>query len=90
MLDNLRRAAADSAASTYEFGDDAGPSEMGGWEFTTPGDEWTRPIYLDPADEDSDTTIKAYFTVRFEAGTAKVIEAYAIDYNGNIFGHRFD
>lgn len=85
-VDEARQALADDAWLQYDFGTDAvGDSE--GWERTTPGDEWTRRVYLesDEADVD-DATQSATLTIRFEPDTAFPAEIYAIDEGGNVFG----
>lgn len=85
-VDEARQALADDAWLQYDFGTDAvGDSE--GWERTTPGDEWTRRVYLesDEADVD-DATQAATLNIRFEPDTAFPAEIYAIDEDGNVFG----
>lgn len=60
---------------------------MDGWEPTTPGDEWTRTVYLEPDVQDVDEdSVAVVFTVRFAPSSSTVVEAYAIDAGGNIFG----
>lgn len=86
-MDDARREAADEAIDGYDFDSDAVVGEMDGWERTAPGDEWTRRVYIesDPQDIDEDSTAVT-FTVRFAPSEPRVVEAYAIDDGGNIFG----
>lgn len=85
-VDEARQSVADDAWLQYDFGTDAvGDSE--GWERTTPGDEWTRRVYLESDEADVDeATQAATLTIRFEPGSALPAEIYAIDEGGNVFG----
>lgn len=79
QLNADRSDAADSAYQRYDFGDAVDNSD--GWAYDIPGDEWSRTTYVGEDD------LPATFVVRFEPGTARIAEAYAITGNGNIFGH---
>jgi hypothetical protein len=85
LLSSQRLQAANLAFLQYDFGDTK-IEATGGWEWTTPGNEITRVIFLAPVDE-ADSTEKAWFTVRFaDNQSVDVIEVYAINYHGGIFG----
>jgi hypothetical protein len=72
-LDDRRRPVAESEFEDYDFGEDEVES-MGGWEWVTPGDEWSRPVFL--ADPKGGDSIRISFIVRFRPGTAEVDEAW--------------
>lgn len=85
-LCDRRHAAADGEFERYDFEGPVG--EADGWEYTSPGVEYSRTVWLtNEADPDGDD-IKASFTVVFaSADSDEVVEAYATA-NGNEFGSR--
>lgn len=83
-----RNQAADTEYQSYDFGE-AGVEDASGWEHTSPGDVWTRAVFIRTDDDNKDSpSQKITFTVRFAVGTDDVVEAYAIDGNGSIWGTR--
>lgn len=82
LNNSARHCEADSIYQNYCFGDGVQVAGQDGWEYTTPGDVWTRKVYVET--EDSEASQKLNFTIRF--GTGDAPEAYAIDSKGNIWG----
>lgn len=82
LNNSARHCEADSIYQNYCFGDGVQVAGQDGWEYTTPGDVWTRKVYVET--EDSEASQKLDFTIRF--GTGDAPEAYAIDSKGNIWG----
>lgn len=72
-LDELRGAAAQVAYESYDFGDTQVEGHSG-WERVSPGNEWTRQVYV-TSGEPGQPTQTAQFSVVFEQGTAVVKEA---------------
>lgn len=87
-MNTNRNQAADAEYQSYDFGD-VGVEDASGWEHTSAGDEWTRAVFV-RTDDDAEgcPTQKVTFTVHFAPGTADVVEAYAIDSKGSIWGSR--
>ncbi len=84
-LDMLRRAVAEAISDLYKFGDGVTVHEISGWEWSTPGLEWTRSVYV------SDTlgqvsTHKWRLVVRFKQDSGLVDEAYALNSDGQMCG----
>lgn len=77
-----RQSAADRQRQGYEFGTGVHVNDHDGWEYSTPGDFWSCSVYV----EVQGVSQKLGFTIRFETGTANVLEAYAIDSTGNFLG----
>jgi hypothetical protein len=70
-LEDQRQAAADAAFEAYDFGDAIG--ETSGWERDSgEPDVIRRSVFLDDNDGPS---IRVRFAVRFEPGTALVVDA---------------
>ena len=90
-LEERREAAAQAHFIAHAFGDDVVVAEADGWERTTPGDEWSRTVYLesDQADID-DTSESATYVVQFAPGTDNVVSSYAITGNGCLVGNAID
>lgn len=80
-----RQIAADQEFQSYNFGE-VGVEDASGWEYASPGDIWTRAVFVRA--EDEEPTQKIAFTVRFAPACADVVEAYAIDAKGSIWGAR--
>ncbi|AQH05977.1 hypothetical protein A9R05_44305 (plasmid) [Burkholderia sp. KK1] len=80
---------ADLAFSEYDFGTGVTVTDSGGWEYTTPGFERTRKVYVETEREDDGPAPRSVltFTVRFSRSNGSLAEAYAIDEKGNIWGH---
>lgn len=87
-MQNERARVADLAFQDYDFGHGVNVEDSGGWESTTYGTEWTRPVYV-RTDEGDDigSSAKLVFVVRFAPMTANVVEQYAIDHKGSVWGH---
>lgn len=49
--------------------------EADGWERVTPGDEWSRVVYLQGASEDAPSRRERY-VLRFAPGEARVVDEY--------------
>jgi hypothetical protein len=80
--------AAEAAFLSYDFGETE-IEATGGWEWTQPGDEVSRPLFLAPLDSNAEATDKAFFNVRFATNeSVEVIEAFAITESGSLFGSR--
>lgn len=85
-LDDARSDSAEQVWLQYDFGTD-GVGDSEGWDRIIPGEEWTRRVYLESDEQDvDDDTEAATLTIRFEKGTARIAEVYAIDERGNLFG----
>lgn len=80
-----REVRAESEFECYDFGE-VGIEGTLGWEYTTPGNTWSRTVYL--ANESGGASHQITFTVVFAEGSDSVAEAYAIDHAGVIFGKR--
>lgn len=81
---DVQTARADAAYAAYDFGDDVVVEDHVGWEYTSPGTEWSRAVYV-RTDDEAEATARLTFTVRFD-DVARVVEAYAIDSKGQIWG----
>ncbi|PZP74249.1 MULTISPECIES: hypothetical protein [Delftia] len=80
--------AADRAFENYYFGNGVEVAEVAGWEYTTPGYERTRKVYVETEIED-DGPAPRYtlnFTVRFDPATGALVEATATDSKGQTWG----
>lgn len=87
-LTTLRNEAAEQEWHNYDFGDSVVES-ANGWQYTTPGTEMTRVIFLENSENPEGDSVKAYFTVVFKDETsAQVEEAYASTTSGCDFGQR--
>lgn len=83
-----RHAAADAAFEDYDFGKNVQSEGDGGWAYTTPGNEWTQPIFIyNDEEDDFGGSKKVVFVVRFKPATAEIAEVYAIDSKGQIMGN---
>lgn len=84
VLEEKRRQAAELELESYDFGYPV--VDGSGWEFTTPGNEWVKPLFFQ-ADEPGEPSLKGHFVVRFGDGIDEVQETYgAVD--GEIVGNR--
>lgn len=81
-------ALADDAFSRYDFGEGVTVNDTSGWEYTTPGNERSRNVFVETEREDDGPAPcwKLTFTVRFDPITGALCEAYAIDCKGQIWG----
>jgi hypothetical protein len=85
LFSSQRLQAASHAFASYDFGDTR-IEATGGWEWTSPGTEMTRTLFLAPL-EDADSTERAHFTVRFaDVDSVDVVEAYALTFSGGELG----
>lgn len=78
-----RQEVAEEECVNYDFGYPV--LDGSGWEFTEPGEEWVKPLFFQP-DEPGDS-LKGHFVVRFEPGTANVVETYGV-VAGEVVGNR--
>ncbi|PZR93466.1 MAG: hypothetical protein DI537_10110 [Stutzerimonas stutzeri] len=83
QLETDRYEAAEAAWLSYDFSHELAAAD--GWERITPGNEWTRKIYLGRDEADAETVVGA-FTVIFENASARVAEAFAVS-NGARIGN---
>jgi hypothetical protein len=81
---DARREAAEEEFDWYHFGQVI--ADQYGWQYGVI-DTYSRNVYLESSISGGDTE-RVAFVVKFEPGTAKVAEAYAINSKGNIFGRR--
>lgn len=79
---------ADKAFADYEFGEGVMVTDTSGWEYTTPGHERTRKVYVETEREDDGPAPRwvLNFTVRFDADSGALAEAYALDDKGQKWG----
>jgi hypothetical protein len=71
----LRGDVAEEAWLAFDFGRD--PCSSDGWEYVTPGNEWTKKVYFEPDDPDQ-PSLSGSFTVRFKPETAEISEQFAM------------
>lgn len=81
-------ALAENAFAEYEFGDGVMVTDTSGWDYTTPGHERTRKVYVETEPEDDGPAPRwaLNFTVRFDSASGALSEAYAMDEKGQIWG----
>lgn len=73
-LQALRHSRAEAAFEAYDFGDGVSVEGASGWEWTAPGREMSRKVYLSYADaEEADGSGAANFTVTFESTSSPVV-----------------
>lgn len=79
---------ADQAFAEYEFGAGVIVTDVSGWEYTSPGHERTRKVYVETAAEDDGPAPRWVldFTVKFDPETGALSEAYAMDNKGQVWG----
>ena len=88
LLEDYQAAQADKAFADYAFGKGVMVTDTSGWEYTNPGHERTRKVYVE-ADREDDGPAPRYtlnFTVRFDPATGTLEDACATDANGNQWG----
>ena len=87
-LESAREVAVDAQFANYHFGDGVKVEDSGGWERVSSGNEWTRPVFVrvDQGVTSDAPSEKLVFTVRFALHRVDVVEAYAIDRKGCIWG----
>jgi hypothetical protein len=73
-LDEKRRLAADAEYSTFDFGYEV--KDASGWEWTTPGNHWERPVFLF-ADDRNAPSIPGTLHITFVDGTDEIEESHA-------------
>lgn len=76
FLPSLRRDAAESALSSYDFGEESVFIDNGRWDGDDANDEWTCLMRMESS---SGEEYRQGFIVRFKPGTAEVTEAYPGD-----------
>ena len=81
-------ALADMAFADYNFGEGVVVTDSSGWEYTTPGHERTRKVYVETEREDDGPApcCALVFTVRFDPATGSLSEACALDDKGQKWG----
>jgi hypothetical protein len=81
-------ALADQAYAEYNFGDQVEVTDASSWEYSTPGFERTRKVYVETEREDDGPAPRwaLTFTARFNPVDGSLCEAYAIDSKGQIWG----
>ena len=75
ILVESRHAAAEAKFEAFDFGANV-VEDVEGWEYVNDGDEMTRTVYFENAEDPEADSQRGHFTVRFEAGTDAVAEAY--------------
>ncbi|PRD92271.1 hypothetical protein C6P88_16570 [Burkholderia contaminans] len=85
-----RHDAAYRALKTYFFGNDVVLDEMDdAWRRSASGDEWTMLVVVQTTgDDDGPTSASLSFNVRFAPNGPAVVEAFAIDSAGTVWGHQ--
>lgn len=58
------------------------------WQFTSMGNEWTRPAYVLNMQGDIYNWVRLIFTVRFDPSSRSVQDVYALNPNGSICGRK--
>ena len=83
-----QEAIANRAYEHYQFGDGVTVTDHSGWEYTEPGNERSRTVYVEtePEDDGPAPRWKLTFTAIFAPQTDALIEAYARDDKGNEWG----
>ena len=71
-----RHAAADAKFEEFDFGAGNVVEDAEGWEYFNDGDEMTRTVYFENAENPEADSQRGHFTVRFEDGTDAIAEAY--------------
>lgn len=86
---NDQEALADKAFAEYDFGDGVDVTDSSGWEYTTPGHERTRKVYVESVREDDGPAPSwtLNFTVRFDPETGALQSATATDDKGQVWGN---
>jgi hypothetical protein len=79
---------ANAAFEAYDFGKDVEVTDVGTWEYATPGLERSRKVYVETPREDDGPAPrwKLSFTVRFN-DKGEILESYALDEKGQFWGH---
>lgn len=79
---------ADQAFADYAFGKGVEVTDTSGWEYSVPGFERSRKVFVETEREDDGPAPRwtLTFTVRFNREDGSLAEAYAIDSNGQIWG----
>lgn len=76
LLD-LRRDAADRKFEDFDFGETK-VEDMEGWEYENDGDQMTRTVYFENAEDPDADSVRGHFNVRFEEGSAVISDAYGV------------
>lgn len=79
---------ADKAFSDFDFGEGVTVTDTGSWEYLDPGHERCRKVYVETDREDDGPAPRwtLNFNVRFNAVDGSLVEAYALDQNGQPWG----
>lgn len=81
-LQSDRHEAAQEAYEAYDFG--CSIEDHDGWDAVIPGNSMSRNVYIES--EPGGPVERVGFTVCFAPDTAEVVECYALDGKGNLFG----
>jgi hypothetical protein len=73
-LDEKRRLAADEECSTFDFSYEV--KDASGWEWTTPGNHWEKPIFFFADDRDA-PSIRGTFHITFHDRSDEIAESHA-------------
>jgi hypothetical protein len=73
-LDEKRRLTADEECSTFDFGYEV--KDASGWEWTTPGDHWEKPMFFFGDDRDA-PSIPGTLHITFRDGSDEIVESHA-------------
>lgn len=82
----MREAAANMAFRSYDFGDGVTAKNEDEWAYSSTSEEWCRSVYVVLDGSPGPDTTRLNFVVRFEADSAKMLEIYAADTTGSIWG----
>ncbi|WP_162820609.1 hypothetical protein [Microvirga calopogonii] len=83
-LDEKRRLAADEECSMFDFGYEV--KDASGWEWTTPGNHWEKPIFFFGDDRDA-PSIRGTFHITFHDGSDEIAESHVNILGDVIQGH---
>lgn len=75
-LDEKRNAAADAEFESFDFGWQI--EDASGWEWTQPGNEWTKPVFCANEENPDGPSVPGSLVVVFEDGGADIRESYAV------------
>ena len=82
-----RETVAQAAYVEYDFGAGVVVEDDSGFEHQSDGDEWVRSVFVNADDQDPEQpTIKLTFIVRFLHASDKLLEVFARDNKGCIWG----
>ncbi len=86
-FDKRRIEMANSEFEAYDFGDST-VTAVDGWDYTTPGTEFTRTVWFENKDDPDGDDIKGHFTVTFDGTVGFTISDANASIDGNDIGKR--